>query len=45
MDSIEKHDKILDLFADNLSDIPSESNESFDSGSDMVIPSKRQKKL
>ncbi|KAK1341006.1 hypothetical protein QTO34_017406 [Cnephaeus nilssonii] len=40
MDSDEEHDKILDIFADNLSDSPSESDESFDSGSDMGIPSK-----
>ncbi|CAK6439798.1 unnamed protein product [Pipistrellus nathusii] len=43
MDSDEEHDKILDIFADNLSDIPSESDESFDRGSDIVIPSKRRK--
>ncbi|XP_059531352.1 piggyBac transposable element-derived protein 4-like isoform X1 [Myotis daubentonii] len=42
MDSDEEHDKILDIFADNLSDIPSESDESFDSGNDTVTPSKRQ---
>ncbi|KAK1343615.1 hypothetical protein QTO34_016395 [Cnephaeus nilssonii] len=43
MDSDKVHDKILDIFADNLSDISSESDESFDSGSDIVIPSKRRK--
>lgn len=33
----------MHIFADNLSDIPSENDESFDSGSDIVIPSKRRK--
>lgn len=44
MDSNE-HDKILDIFADNLSYFKWKwwSDESFNSGSDTVIPSKRQK--
>lgn len=43
MYSGKEHDKIMDIFTDNLSDIPSESDKSFDRGSDMVILSTRRK--